>query len=259
MAINRKYKDTVFRHLFNNPERLLELFNALMGTNYRDAGSMKINTLKNVFYRGMKNDISFEFDDALVLIEHQSTLSKDMALRIALYLFRLLEKISKTKPEALDKKYSKEIPNPVLIILYNGKEDFPAEKTLYLSDIFKKKYGRKIIVDAEIKILNINKGFNPELMSRCKTLSDYAEFIAKVREYEKDHTLDEAMDLAIEYCISNDILKEYLTQNSTEGAPVRRVKYSMVRVHVRKSRSGQPVSSLGAEAARLGLSVGMRV
>lgn len=33
---NRKYKDTVFRMLFNNKMHLLELYNAINGTNYKN-------------------------------------------------------------------------------------------------------------------------------------------------------------------------------------------------------------------------------
>ena len=95
MIVNRKYKDTVFRHLFNNPERLLELFNAIEGTNYQDAQAITINTLEDALYRGMKNDISFEIDDALALIEHQSTISENMPLRMSIYLNRIFEKIVK--------------------------------------------------------------------------------------------------------------------------------------------------------------------
>jgi len=37
-----------------------------------------------------------------------------------------------------------------------------------------------------------------------------------VREYEKNHPLEEAIELAVKYCIDNDILREYLEQQSTE-------------------------------------------
>jgi hypothetical protein len=101
-------------------------------------------------------------------------------------------------------------------VLYNGKENYPAEKTLWLSSLFKKKKGKKKIIDAEIRVLNINKGNNPELMRRSKTLSNYANLIAKVREYEEIHPLEEAIRLASKYCIDNNILKEYLKQHVSE-------------------------------------------
>jgi len=103
-------------------------------------------------------------------------------------------------------------------VLYNGKEDYPAKKVLKLSELVKKKKGRKKFIDVKVKVevLNINKGRNPELERRSKTLSSYATLIAKIREYEKKHSLEKAIESAIKYCIDNNILKEYLEQNSSE-------------------------------------------
>lgn len=51
---NRKYKDTVFRMLFSNKERLLELYNAVSGKHYDDVDGLEIVTLENAVYMGMK-------------------------------------------------------------------------------------------------------------------------------------------------------------------------------------------------------------
>ena len=216
MKANKKYKDSLFRSIFNDKEKLLELYNAIEGTSYQDAQAIIVNTLEDVIYMGMKNDISFIIDDTIVLIEHQSTINENMPLRMGMYLFRLWEKIAKVNPRIKYGKYSTGMPNPKLIVLYNGKENYPAEKTLMLSLLYKKKDVDKKIVDVEVKVLNINKGSSLELEHRSKALTDYAAFIAKVREYEKKHGLDESINLAIKYCINNDILKEYLEQNSLE-------------------------------------------
>ena len=218
MKANRQFKDSVFRSIFNDKEKLLELFNALVGTDYKDANAIKINTLEDVLFMDRKNDISFIIDDFLVLIEHQSTINEFMPARMSMYFHRLLEKIT---IEDSEKKYgergtSKKLPHPILIVLYNGKEDFPAVKTLKLSPLFVDKEGFEKVVDADVIVININKGVNPELESRCKTLADYITFIAKVREYEEEHPLNEAMRLAIKYCIENNILREYLIEHSVE-------------------------------------------
>lgn len=55
--VYRNYKDRVFRLLFKNKVRLLELYNALSGSNYTDADSLIINTLENAVYKKMKNDV----------------------------------------------------------------------------------------------------------------------------------------------------------------------------------------------------------
>ena len=63
MAIeNKKYRDTVFRMLFNKKEHLLELYNALNGTSYTNPNDLTITTLKGNTYLDMRNDVSFILD-----------------------------------------------------------------------------------------------------------------------------------------------------------------------------------------------------
>ena len=46
MAIdNKNYKDTVFRMIFNNKQYLLDLYNAINGTNYNNPEDLTITTL----------------------------------------------------------------------------------------------------------------------------------------------------------------------------------------------------------------------
>lgn len=59
---NRKYKDTLFRRVFKEKRYLLELYNAVNHTDYQDPEKLQINTLENVLYISMKNDISFMID-----------------------------------------------------------------------------------------------------------------------------------------------------------------------------------------------------
>jgi predicted transposase/invertase (TIGR01784 family) len=227
MSSNRNYKDSLFRHLFNNEDELLKLFNGVMGTDYNDSSAITINTLDYVFSMGLKNDISFEIYDMQVLIEHQSTSNENMPLRMYLYLARIIEKKTGDKPKAIFAKHLFEIPYPVFWVFYNGTEEFPKEKILKLSASYKRWDGEKIFLDLEVRVININKGVNPELESRCKPLADYASFVAKVREYEKTHTLQEAIKKAIEYCIENDILKEYLIEKSSEVINMLTAEFNM--------------------------------
>jgi len=227
MTANKKYKDSLFRHLFNTEEKLLELYNAIAGTNYVDKNDVIINTLEDVLFKGMKNDISFVIYNTLVLLEHQSTISENMPIRMFQYLGRLYEKITSDNSKAIFGRRLLKVANPVFIVLYNGVEDYPAEKILNISTALKKGDFEKNFVDLEVKVLNINKGYNPELMRKCKTLADYVSFIEKVREYEKNHPLKEAIKLAIKYCIDNDILKEYLKQHRSEVINMLTTEFNM--------------------------------
>ena len=61
MEGNKKHKDRVFRKLFGYEKykgNLLELYNALNDSNYTNPDDLEINTLDDVFYMNMKNDVS---------------------------------------------------------------------------------------------------------------------------------------------------------------------------------------------------------
>ena len=47
---NVKYKDTIFRMLFSEPEHLLSLYNAATGKDYRDPDALNVVTLENAVY-----------------------------------------------------------------------------------------------------------------------------------------------------------------------------------------------------------------
>jgi len=125
-----------------------------------------MNTLEDVIYRNMKNDISFLIYDFLIIIEHQSTINENMPARMLMFLGRLYEKILNDRGNAIYGCKLEELPNPEFIVFYNGKEDFPKEKILKLSTAFKNKDGIKNVIDLEVRVININKGVNPELGQR---------------------------------------------------------------------------------------------
>ena len=72
-------------------------------------------------------------------------------------------------------------------------------------------------LELRVTVLNINMGMNEKLMEQCKTLREYSIFVAQLRRNIKVYeTLDEAVINTIEYCIYNDILKEFLMRNKAE-------------------------------------------
>ena len=73
--INKKYKDRLFRLIFQDKKDLLELYNAINNSDYTNPEDLTITTIEDVVYMGMKNDLSFLIDDVLNLYEHQSSYS----------------------------------------------------------------------------------------------------------------------------------------------------------------------------------------
>ncbi len=82
--INRKYKDSVFRMLFSEKDKLIELYNAIFDTDYTEEDSVDITTIEDVIFKTMKNDISFVMDGKFVLlIEHQSSINNNMLMGLS--------------------------------------------------------------------------------------------------------------------------------------------------------------------------------
>ena len=64
---NRKYKDTVFRMLFNNKKEALGLYNNLFDTEYTDESLIDIVTLEDVLFIPRKNDVAFTMNGRFVV------------------------------------------------------------------------------------------------------------------------------------------------------------------------------------------------
>lgn len=53
-------------------------------------------------------------------------------------------------------------------------------------------------------------------MEHCQTLNEYAQYVEKVRTYTKEDNLDNAVERAVNECIRDGILADFLTQNKSE-------------------------------------------
>ena len=222
MDANRKHKDSVFSRLFSTPEILRELYSAIEGVDVPSDAIVNINTLSEALFMRQINDLSFTINDRIVvLIEHQSTISENIPLRLLMYIGRVYEKIVENR-NAYHRKLIK-IPTPEFIILYNGREDCPDHKELKLSTAFKDASGLKrppstsdLPLELVVQVYNINHGRNPEMLKRSENLNGYSFFIKKVNEFKEQFSLAESVTHAVKYCIENNILKEFLEDNGSE-------------------------------------------
>lgn len=212
--VQRNHKDTVFHDLFSDSRNALSLYNALNGTDYKDADSLEIVTLSDAIYIQGKNDVSILFQNQLTLWEHQSTLNYNMPLRGLIYYAHNIDGILKAKGVRLYGKRLVKIPAPDYYVLYNGLEEAPDRQDLKLSDAFlvpKEGY------EWTAHMLNLNGADNRRLLEQCPALQGYVTLIEYVREYQKSGaSLPEAMDNAIDRCTEEGVLKEYLLKRKSE-------------------------------------------
>lgn len=231
-GVQRNYKDTVFRMLFREKKNLLSLYNALNGTNYTDVDDLEITTLENAVYMNYKNDISFVFDFELLLYEHQSTCNPNMPLRDLLYVSRVLQ--NRIRNENLYSKSLVRIPAPRFVVFYNGTDVQPEQQTLCLSDAFEKRQEEPSL-ELSVTVYNINPGYNRELLEACRLLREYAQYVEHVRSYTEELPLSEAVEKAVDDCIRNGILNEFLSRNRAEAIEVSIFEYDEEK-HMRSER-----------------------
>jgi predicted transposase/invertase (TIGR01784 family) len=223
---NRAYKDSVFTTLFNDPEKMLELYNALNKTSHADISKIQVRTLTDVLYKAFKNDIAFTYDDKIViLIEHQSTINENMPLRLLMYIARTYEKIVDNKP--IYHKALIKIPTPEIIVLYNGEEDYALETILKLSDAYEQKQAQYCL-ELEVKVININYDKGNAILAKCEILKQYSYFINKIRSFVKlGYSRDMAIQNSIDECIKENILREFLKGHGAEVCNMLYAEYDI--------------------------------
>lgn len=222
----RNYKDTLFRKLFSEKTNLLSLYNLITGKNYTNPDLLNIVTLDNAIYMNMKNDLAFLIDFSIYLFEHQSTTSPNMALRYLFYASKEYEKFINMTTIYSSKQI--ELPAPHFIVFYNGSERDWSIRTSKLSDSFKPKQ-QSPNLELIVKEININLGVNDERLSQCKVLFDYMQYIEKVRTYAKSMATALAVEKAVNECIKQGILKDFLLRYKSEAIQMSIFEYDQER------------------------------
>lgn len=221
ITVQSKVYDSLFIAVFGkDSERSkrwrLELYNALNNTNYKDPNALKLNTLENVLFIKMHNDVSFLIDSQLTLYEHQRTTNQNMPLRGFFYFAQLYHKYLIDAEEQLTTSKMIKIPNPNYIVFYNGDTNRDEDYEMRLSDAFmiEDKSGK---FEWTERVLNINKDYNLSLQNKCKALYDYIQFTSRINENkEKGMTNEKAIDEAIDWASEQNLLEGFIKEQKAE-------------------------------------------
>ena len=250
--VNRNYKDTVFRMLFQDRENLLSLYNAVNGTVYEDVDGLVITTLQDAVYMNYKNDVSFVFDFTLSIYEHQSTVNQNMPLRDLIYVSKVLQ--GQMKDQDIYSSRQIKLPTPKFVVFYNGTDEQPEKQTLRLSDAYEKQL-EEVELELTVTVYNINYGHNQKLLEACQTLKEYAQYVAAVREYAKEMPLSEAVESAVDSCIRQGILADFLRKNRAEAIEMSIFEYDEEK-HLKSEREIWLAEGI-EEGTRLGIEKGI--
>ena len=218
----RRYKDTLFRMVFREPEDLLKLYNAVNGTDYKNPEELQIVTLENAIYMNMKNDLAFIIDCRMSLYEHQGTVNPNMPLRNLFYVAKEYQVMA--GGQSLYSSKLVKLPTPYFVVFYNGTAKQPERKEMKLSDAFMTPVEEPAL---ELKViqLNIRAGHNKELMEKCPLLAQYSQYVGRVQQYAADLPLKDAVERAVNECIQEDILADFLRKHRAEAIEVSIFEY----------------------------------
>ena len=195
---NKQYKDRLFSFLFGQEEHkdwTLSLYNAINKTSYTDPDAIKINTIRQVLYLSMHNDISFILAGEINLYEQQSSYSPNMPLRMMEYIGNLYERYLKEKKLNKFARSQINLPVPRLIVFYNGPEQMPEEQVLRLSNAFPD--GSDPDIDVRVRMVNINAPQNMWLKESCEPLREYTWLVDEIRKKRASSDLSDAIDTSI--------------------------------------------------------------
>ena len=247
MKNNMKHtvKDSVFTTLFGESKYTLDLYRSLhpedTETTEKD---IKIITTDNILVSGMFNDLSFLIGlKMMIFAEAQSTFSVKLAIRLFLYYAvslkeyiddmeidlysdsRILgyrtKKIVDGKVIKSDPVYN--LPTPEFYVIYTGNDDVPdmidfADLYLPSSDGTKK-------VTLSVKIIRSSSregDFVSQYIRFCKAATE-------MRRKNRDD-LNLAVKELTEYCLSNNILADFIKEHENEVYTMMDTLFNQERV-----------------------------
>ena len=224
-----KFRDRLFIAIFGkDTERSkrwrLDLYNVLNGTDYKDPNKLELNTIENVIYIKMYNDVSFLVDGQMTLYEQQSETNSNMPLRGFFYFAQLYQKHLAKKDLNLHQSSLIKIPNPRFIVFYNGDTKRKERYKLRLSDAFELE-DKSGDFEWTADVININQGANETLVKKCKSLYDYVRLVGRISDNKKKKMeIGQAVQEAVDWAIKENFLEGFVreqTKNSRGNASLR--------------------------------------
>ncbi len=213
--IKHKVYDSVFSDLFSDKKYLIELYKALSQDDEASnitAEDINLLEINKVFINDLYNDLSFVVKNELfILVEAQSTYSKNIITRLLLYLSKGLEQYIVENTEgkfySLYNEKIVEITKIKLYTIYTGSKKLQ-NHYISLSEVMK---DSKETSDIELKV-NVICGHDKE-----NVLGQYIILCEVLREELKNNSdKEEAVKNTIKKCMNKGILSEYLENRKYE-------------------------------------------
>ena len=201
-------KDSIFRDLFENPKYLLQLYQVLHPED-TEVTKEQISsvTIQNVLLDQMYNDLGFVVKERLLLlVEAQSTWSKNIVIRALLYLANTWKEYIQKNKLNIYGSGGMILPKPELYVIYTGERKERPEWISLSEEFFP---GQDCFVDVKVRMLYDGK--------EGDILNQYVTFTKIYNEQVKQQgRTREAVLETIRICKDRKILKEYLESREKE-------------------------------------------
>ena len=201
-------KDSVFRDLFENPTYLLQLYQALHpeDTEVTEEQISRV-TIQNVLLDQMYNDLGFVVKGRLLLlVEAQSTWSKNIVIRALLYLANTWKEYIQDKKLNIYGNRKIILPKPELYVIYTGERNERPEWISLSEEFF---LSQECFVDVKVKMLYDGK--------KGDIINQYVTFTKIYNEQVKKYGRTRKAILETIYiCKNSNVLKEYLKNREKE-------------------------------------------
>ena len=247
-----KYKDNVFCMLYREKENLLDLYNALRGSNYTNVDDLQVTTLNGGSYMKYKNDASFVLNMSLYMFEQQSSKNENMPLRFLHYLSDVYREMFSN--DVLHRRSMIKIPVPHFVTFYNGLEKWiEEEEGIKLSNMYEIPVDNPQL-ELKVQVININK--DVDILSKCETLRGYMTFVNKTRYKTQVERKDvkQAVLEVIDECMEENILVDFFEKHREEVVEVSIYDYDEEKV--RKTLADEAREEGVAEGIKEGIEKG---
>ena len=203
----RTGKDSVFTHLFSEPEYRFQLFQTLHPEMKNVTMSDIIPlTISNILLDQPYNDLGFLVGTILIiLVEAQSTWSINILIRLILYVAQKYNDLINAQGWNVYGTKALELPEPEFYVIYTGDRKERPEEINFSKAFFK---GRKVGLDATAKVLY---GGQDDIISQYVTFCHVLD-----EQYRKFGRTAEAVREAIRICKDMNVLKKYLEEREKE-------------------------------------------
>lgn len=203
---NNSQKESLFYALFFSSEQgtqnAVDLYEAISGNRVKNARKINIEQSSS---NQLSDFLFYRFDDRIVCITEQQTISSDLTVRMFMSLGRAYDQLTINDPRTRYGTKLYKIPSPEFYVLYNEDSELTTRE-LQLSDMFIESSDS---LQLKAEVVNIHTGaLKKSGLDKCKILYEYSTVIEKAKEMGAEN--------AVLYCIENDILADYLQKHKTD-------------------------------------------